>query len=239
VKRPNNGVGIVLVGGKGTRLGDRTKAFPKPLITVGGRPFLAWVLASLKTTGIRRFVLAAGHHADAVRAFAAERPDVTVVVEPSPLGTAGAVGLAATAVPDADPLLVANGDSIVAASLAGVRDRLDADTDAVLVAVSMGAYPRFGRLSVRDGLLRRIDEKVAGDGPINAGIYILRRELVMDLPAARAVSLETEVLPAWLASGKRIRVLTIDAPFIDIGVPESLARADAFVDEFVRTKLQL
>jgi len=227
------GVGIVLVGGKGTRLGQLTGGVPKPLFEVRGRPFLHWVLSSLESAGISQFVLAAGYQAEAMRRFASDRANVSVVVEPSALGTAGALRLAAEATGEADPLLVANGDSLVAAPLGHIWEALDSQSAAVMVAVPMSGEARYGRIVLRDGFLSRMDERSAGNGAINAGIYALRRDLVMTIPSKRALSLETDVLPKWLAGGVRVRVLTVDAPFIDIGVPSSLALADSFVDRFM------
>jgi NDP-sugar pyrophosphorylase family protein len=51
----------VLAGGLGTRLGSLTETTPKPLLTRGGRPFLAWLLRELSRFGVNEFLLLTGH----------------------------------------------------------------------------------------------------------------------------------------------------------------------------------
>ena len=223
---------MVLVGGRGTRLGAITDRAPKPLLRVAGRPFIDWVLDVLRTSGVRRFVLAAGYRADAVRTFASQQEDLDVVVETEPMGTGGGSRLAAAST-QGDPVLVANGDSLVAARLDDIWRTLGDASDAVIVGVRVAGEARFGRLRLRGDYLERIDEKVTGDGLVNAGIYAFRRSLLLELASDRPLSLETDVFPTWLAEGRRIRVLALDAPFIDIGIPASLESAPAFVTRFV------
>ena len=90
---------VILVGGRGTRLGALTDDTPKPLLAVGGKPFLAYVVGALARQGFRDIVLLAGYQAAAVQAFARDHapPGVQIqcVVEASPLGTGGALRNAA------------------------------------------------------------------------------------------------------------------------------------------------
>jgi D-glycero-alpha-D-manno-heptose 1-phosphate guanylyltransferase len=225
---------IVLVGGRGSRLGPVTANVPKPLLSVAGRPFLDWVLAVLSHAGIRRFVLAAGHRADRVEVYARARKDATVVSEDEPLGTGGAIASAAPTAGGFGPLLIANGDSLVASDqLCEIWELLEQDVDAALVAIETSEEARYGRVRVRDGFLSGFMEKEETAGPINAGIYVVRRSLATALSGIRPLSLEREVLPAWIAEGVRIRVLVLKAPFIDIGTPASLARSQRFVEQHV------
>src|SRR5208283_3859467 len=87
----------ILVGGLGTRLGERTKTTPKPLLDVGGAPFLETLFAEARRRGFDDFLLLAGHRSEAVIAFLAERDiekrfscHVELSIGPTPLGTGGA-----------------------------------------------------------------------------------------------------------------------------------------------------
>jgi len=86
---------VFLVGGLGTRLKDRTRATPKPLLEVGGRPFLEYLLDEAARHGFSEILLLAGHFGQQVQ----ERYDgrdwrgarIKVLCEPEPLGTGGAI----------------------------------------------------------------------------------------------------------------------------------------------------
>ncbi len=128
-------------------------------------------------------------------------------------------------------VLVANGDTLLITSLPVIVERIRGeDVHGVVVAVHVDDASRFGSLDVgEDGLLRAFREKAPGAGVVNAGLYVFPRTTLERFLPARPSSLERDLIPALLEEGSRISVAVVDAPFIDIGVPESLAAADAFV----------
>jgi NDP-sugar pyrophosphorylase family protein len=223
---------VILAGGLGTRLqpvvGDR----PKGLAAVAGRPFLAHLMDQLCSQGIRRVVVSTGHGAGQIRealggAFGGM--SVGYSHETQPLGRGGALQLAALGI--ASPtLLVLNGDSFCRADLtAFLQDFRRHDRKPALLLVRMPDVSRYGRVECdAAGAIRRFEEKAAasGAGWINAGVYLVDRALAAGIPAGRAVSLEREVFPTWIASG--LRGYPCDAAFLDIGTPESYARAADF-----------
>src|SRR5881296_2642669 len=99
----------------GTRLRPRFGDLPKPLAPLGGRPFLAWQLEWLRANGVRDAVLCAGYGAQRIQETLGDGSRLglrlTYSVEPEPLGTGGALRLAAWAVDG--PCLVLNGDTLV------------------------------------------------------------------------------------------------------------------------------
>jgi glucose-1-phosphate cytidylyltransferase len=62
---------VILCGGRGTRLRERTESVPKALVEIGGRPILWHVIQIYAAQGFRRFLLATGYMGDAVAEFAA------------------------------------------------------------------------------------------------------------------------------------------------------------------------
>jgi len=108
---------IVLVGGEGTRLRPLTESTPKPALTLVDRPFLAYMIEWLARHGVTEVVLACGFLPDVLREALAgeeERAGVRIryVVEPEPLGTAGAIRFAADQLGEEleDRFLALNGD---------------------------------------------------------------------------------------------------------------------------------
>jgi NDP-sugar pyrophosphorylase family protein len=225
---------ILLAGGFGTRIRALYPDTPKPMIPIGGRPFLEWQLRYLAGQGIRRFVISLGYLAEVAEAYFAARPSdglaIQTVVEGDPLGTGGATAYAAAAT-GGDPLLVANADSLAAADLAPAFGLLKRpETDAVILGVRVADASRFGTLAMdQDGRLRGFAEKRPGQGIINAGVYLFRRGVVKQFPARRPLSLETEVFPQLLAAGAVIYAAPAEVPFLDIGTPESLEEAEDFL----------
>lgn len=230
-------VAVVLAGGLGTRIRHLHPELPKPMIPVAGRPFLGWVLRYLRAQGITRAVISAGYRAEVIEDWAATEPEpgltVQVVREETPLGTAGGFRYALEALgPLEDKLaVVLNGDSLVLADLApAIAAAQGPGADAALVGVEVEDASRFGSLEVdAQGRLVAFREKRPGAGLINAGVYVWRlAAMAARLPARTPLSFEHDVFPALVEAGA-LRAVAARAPFIDIGVPESLASAEDFV----------
>ncbi len=220
---------LILAGGRGTRIAHLRPDVPKPAVNVAGRPFLCWILSQLRGAGFTRAVVSGGHLADVLeREISAAIPDgmsLRWVHEKEPLGTAGGAAYAKNESGwDSPSWLVMNGDSFLGGDwLAKISDQ----TESTLVARKVADVSRYGSLKVSNGILAGFHEKgSAGPGLINAGIYLLPQEWLNEIPAGVAISIEQEVIPRWIASGRSIRVLEEEAPFIDIGTPETLAVAD-------------
>jgi mannose-1-phosphate guanylyltransferase len=227
---------LILAGGLGTRLRSALPDLPKVLAPVAGRPYLHYLLRWMARFGARRVVLGLGYRADAVHRFLAENefPDlqITTVVEPGPLGTAGALRFARHAL-TTDPVLVLNGDSFVDADLCALlTQHRAAGALGTLLCVEVDDAERYGRIEIdSSGRITGFREKSAERGVramINAGVYVLSAKLLDDIAASNARSLERDVFerlpPASLAA------LTGTYSFVDIGTPDSLASADRIFD---------
>jgi NDP-sugar pyrophosphorylase family protein len=223
----------VLAGGLGTRLRPVVADRPKVLAPVGCRPFLGFLLEQLARAGLREAVLLTGYRADQVHDAFGDRfggMRLRYSVEPSPLGTAGAVRHALPLLKARDVLLL-NGDSFadfdLPLFLAFHRARA---AGASLVLARVADASRYGRAhAAPDGRLLRFEEKAAGAAPgwVNAGVYLIRRGLLEGAPPGRPASLERDLLPAWARAGAVYGLAGGDR-FLDIGAPDSYAAAEAF-----------
>ncbi|MDB5311902.1 MAG: nucleotidyl transferase domain protein [Gemmataceae bacterium] len=221
----------ILAGGLGTRLRSVVADRPKVLAPVGGRPFLTYLLDQLARTGVRETALLVGYAAGRVQStFGADYAGMRLrySVEPTPLGTGGAVRLALPLLRE-DIVLLMNGDSFCDVDLDAVLTFHRGHGGASLVLAEVADASRYGRvLAGPDGRVVRFAEKGSGQeaGRINAGVYVFGRALIESIPPDRPVSLERDVLPGWVATG-RVRGFP-GGRFIDIGTPESYAEAEAF-----------
>lgn len=222
---------VILIGGLGTRLGPLTNDMPKPLLDVGGAPFLSLLIEEAARRGFKRILLLAGYKAEQVMTFAelasrrARVPiSIDVSVEPQPLGTAGALRHAEGLLEES--FLLMNGDSWfdfnwLDLSLAlgqGGRDCLGA-----LSLRWMEDASRYGVVLTEGERVVRFAERGGQEGGrVNGGVYVLRQDICAELP--RSGSLEAEVLPR-LAKRGQLAARSYDGFFIDIGVPVDFARA--------------
>ncbi len=228
---------IVLAGGLGTRIRSVLGDLPKVLAPVAGRPFLDHLLVQLAGAGCRHVTFATGHGADRVEAhletLREQFPNVGLSIshETTALGTGGAIrnALGTTASED---LAVMNGDSYVdadLAALAALHTRKEAQATMTLVHVNDAG--RYGTVRIDpEGRVISFAEKSGNSGEsatINAGAYIFRRSVFEQLHENTNISLEYDVLPKLCGFG--LYGCVQDAPFIDIGTPDTLAAADLFI----------
>jgi NDP-sugar pyrophosphorylase family protein len=233
---PEQITAVVLAGGFGKRIQHLLPDLPKPMAPVNGKPFLEWVVRYLAAQKIRRVILSTGHLAEAVSRHFQSQPVAGVkascVPETQPLGTAGGFLNAIRSVAEKPAAwLVLNGDSLAPAPLAQMFQSLDnPDRDGAILGVRVADASRFGTILQNPaGELTGFNEKKPGGGIINAGVYFLRPSAVEKFPQKTPLSFETEVFPVLVAEKIRLKVCVTDAPFLDIGTPESLPLAEAFI----------
>ena len=224
----------ILAGGLGTRLGAITASTPKPILDVGGRPFLEWLMRELVRFGVEQLVVLTGHLSDQVEASVRDivarlpRPvDLVFSHEDGPAGTGGALVQARRLL---DPrFLLCNGDSLLDTNLARLLANAAADSPEVagrIVLRHLADTSRFGVVELSGDRITSFAERPAPGQPglINGGIYVLDRAILDG--AAPVCSLERDILPA-LARDGRLRGTPSDGYFVDIGLPADLRRARA------------
>ncbi|MDB5059719.1 MAG: GDP-mannose pyrophosphorylase [Chloroflexi bacterium] len=229
---------LVLVGGMGTRLLPVVYDRPKPMAEVAGLPFVEWLLLYLRRQGLRRVILATGHQGEMVETYFGNGArlglEVSYSHESSPLGTGGAMALALPKV-QTTSVLVLNGDSFCAFDaehMLSVKRRTGAR--ALLWLVWALDCQRYGTVETgKDNAVLAFREKAPGfrAGAINAGVYLLQRDLLTAVPQALPRSLEIDVFPSLIGHG--LYAVTGTGPFLDIGTPESYRMAESFVAENV------
>jgi NDP-sugar pyrophosphorylase family protein len=224
---------FVLCGGLGTRLRPVLADRPKSMALISGTPFLQLLLDRLRSQGVDDVILGTGYMAEKIKRYFGSGNKFAVRVrysrEDEPLGTGGALKLAESLI--SDPVLVLNGDSYVEWSLNTILELFRAkDADLVLLLQAVADVTRYGSVTLnKDGRVTEFSEKGtrAGPGLINAGVYLLRKQIVRDLPASTAISLEKEVFPRLLDRG--VYGLVCTGLFIDIGIPDDFKRAQALL----------
>jgi D,D-heptose 1,7-bisphosphate phosphatase len=234
---------VILVGGRGTRLGEIARHTPKPLLPIiGDTRFIDYLLENFARHGVEDIILLAGHLAETV----VERYDgarvreatVRVICEPQPAGTGGALRYAADVLDDA--FFMANGDGFLDFNYLALAQQLGPSDEGALALRFMSDAARYGRVEFINGRVHSFHEKDAsfqGSAYVSGGIYALRKSvlrLVQRLPC----SIETDVFPKLAAEGALTGYAT-DGYFIDIGLPDTLKQGREDLPQLMRRRAVL
>ena len=228
---------VILVGGLGKRLGSLTANTPKPLLSIGHRPFLEYLLMEAARFGFKEILLLAGYQSDRVTDYLARSEigqklqlQINILTESEPAGTGGALWLARDYLQPY--FFVLNGDSWFDfnwLSLITARG----DSIGIIGLRKIDDVSRYGVVEMDGPLICRFAEKTVGQGPgyVNSGVYLLSREIGSWL--SPECSLERDVFPklvesrqlqGWIAAGR----------FLDIGIPKDFETAERVIPSWQR-----
>ncbi len=212
----------ILAGGLGTRLGELARSLPKPMVPIGERPFLEFVIESFAERGLRDVVLLTGHHGDVIerhfddgRRFGVR---ITYSREREPLGTGGAVREACHLL--GGRFLLAYGD---------VLRRFDYDRFVrVHDEPCLAVYSRIsvGNTAIEGDRVVRFDKRAPELPYIDAGFCLMPSRVIDFLPQRGACSFEEVIFPR-LAKERQLACELVNHDFVEIGTPEELARTRA------------
>jgi glucose-1-phosphate cytidylyltransferase len=195
---------VILCGGRGTRLQERTQSIPKPLVEIGGRPILWHVMQIYIAQGFNRFLLLTGYKGEQIEAFADRESwpaDVEVVCvatgERTPTG--GRVRLAADVIGD-ETFCATYADGVADIDLGALLEYHDEHGASATVTV---VRPRlqFGVAELNgEGVVRGFIEKPRSEHWVNGGFFCFE-PAVLDLLDEDSV-LEREPLERLAAAGE-------------------------------------
>lgn len=234
---------ILLAGGLGTRLRSiLTEGQPKALSLVGSRPFLNHLLDYFYQQGIRHITLALGYGAESICSHVEsiqlpEGMKIKYSVENTPLGTGGAIRLAVNKT-QSNSIFVCNGDTITDLNLQQLYDYHNKKQATVTVALcKVDDCSRYGQVRTnRNGKVISFREKTDSPehGVVNVGVYVVRRELLQELPEGTNLSWETDCIPNYC--NRQMYGIALCNKFLDIGVPDSLRSAGKFLERLYYEK---
>jgi NDP-sugar pyrophosphorylase family protein len=219
---------ILLAGGKGTRLRPLTIHTPKPIVPIFNRPFLHYQIDLLtQVPEIDEVVLSLNYQPRRIEEVFGDGKDAGIriryVVEPAPLGTAGAVKYAGDKLTES--VVVFNGDVLTQIDLAAViRLHRERKAKATIVLTPVDNPMDYGLVETdAAGNIRRFIEKPSADqittNNINAGIYVLEPDTFDRIPSDVAWSIERSYFPSLIEREETFVAYVYDGYWIDIGTP--------------------
>jgi mannose-1-phosphate guanylyltransferase len=221
----------VLVGGEGTRLRPITETIPKPLVPLMDRPSLDHVLDHLARHGVHEVVLSSSYLESTFHQFIQARrgdPAIVWITETEPLGTGGAV-VNAVAHMGTEPFFALNGDILTDLDLTAMADfHRDRGAAATIALHRVEDARPYGLVPTEpDGRVIEFREKPDEPlpGEINAGTYVLEPSALAGWPVGEAASIERQIFPSLIDSGRPVYGFSSHAYWLDLGTPDSYLRA--------------
>ena len=226
-------IGILLVGGLGTRLKPLTNQTPKPMLPIGGLPVTEHQLLAAKKAGINTVILATSYLSEVFTPYFGDGSKwgmkLLYAVENEPLGTGGAIRNAAAMVgfsETTEDFVIFNGDVLshhdIAAQLSFHKESGAAATlhlIEVADARAFGCVPTDSNGRVTD-FLEKMENPITND--INAGCYVFSPQVISAIPEGKVVSIERETFPELVRSGSPVYGYRDQAYWLDIGTPAAL-----------------
>lgn len=237
---------ILLAGGKGTRLRPLTIHTPKPIVPIFDRAFLHYQIDLLRQVPeIDEVILSLNYQPRRIEEMFGDGEGTGVrlryVVEPSPLGTGGAIRYAAQGIDDT--LVVFNGDVMTSVDVnAVVTMHRERKARATIVLTPVDNPTAYGLVETdKAGNVKRFLEKPNPDeitcNTINAGIYVLEPETFDRIPRDVPYSIERGYFPSLIERSETFIAHIYEGYWIDIGTPEKYVQVhrDMFDGRFAST----
>jgi NDP-sugar pyrophosphorylase family protein len=226
---------LVMAGGLGSRLRPLTDEVPKPLLPIGGRPILELILLQLRHAGVEEVYISVGYKAELIRAYFGDGKRLGVQVryidEPTPLGTAGALGYIKDDV--RGPLLVMNGDILTKLDFRAFHAGHVASEAAITLGVREDRYQvPFGLVETNNGVVTRIREKPVHEFLVSAGIYVMSRPAIARVQPGVRLDVP-DLINDIAADGGCVRYHVIREKWIDIGAMADFQRANEEQEQWV------
>lgn len=228
-------IGVVLAGGRGTRLHPWTETRPKPMLEVGGRPFIEFILAAFRAAGVRDLLIVTGYRAEAIETHLGDGRAwdlrLSYVRQEAPRGT-GAAALLAREFVGSEPFLLSWSDILCPPeNYRGVWEKLESTAADGVVALNWVTDPFAGAAVYLDGdrLTNIIEKPPPGTSrtPWNqAGLFAFRPilfEYLARTPVSPRGEVElTSAEQAMLADGRDLRGYPITGQRWTLGTPAEL-----------------
>lgn len=226
--------GIILAAGIGKRMGDLTKDSPKPMLKVGDSPIIEYSINLFKRFGIDDIIINLHHKPSVITDYIGDGKRLGVKIsysyEKVLLGTAGAVKKVEPLLKET--FLVAYGDTLRDIDIRGMlRYHKEKKADMTIAVYPVGDSRDFGVAKMRqDGSICEFIEK---HGKIkdrktayaNCGVYVIEPRVLSKIPKNRSYDFASNLFPRLIKEGCRLYGYHTKSYLLDIGTPESYAKA--------------
>lgn len=222
---------MIMAGGRGKRLSPLTDKKPKPMLMLGDKPIIEHNIDRLISFGIKKFYISLKYLGEQIEDYFGDGSEKGVEIhyiwEEEPLGTAGALSL----VPEfsTDKILLMNSDLFTNIDFENLYSNfIKYDADMVVASTEYKVDIPYAVFETKGSSVVNFQEKPSYVYQSNAGIYILSRELVKEIPKGKFFDI-TDLMEKVVSSGRKLIYSPILGYWIDIGKPIDFKRAEEFI----------
>jgi len=224
---------FLMAGGFGTRLRPLTESTPKPLLKVGLKPILEMIIEQFISCGFHNFYISTHFKSEQIRDYfktgEAYGVSIKYVHEDNPLGTAGSLGLLPDNLTDL-PLIVMNGDLLTKVDFKNLLNfHHESNTEATMCVREYDFQVPYGVIEIDNYKIKKIEEKPIHKFFVNAGIYVLSKNLVDKIDGKSYLDM-TDFLNQELNNGG-VSTFPIHEYWLDIGRMEEYEKANREVKD--------
>ncbi|MCX6776223.1 MAG: nucleotidyltransferase family protein [Candidatus Micrarchaeota archaeon] len=231
---------IILAAGKGVRLRPLTYGIPKPLLPVGGKPVIDFVIDNLLTCKeIDTIYVGVSHMQNMISSYLAHTPRDNVKVETvSTLcwETAGDIRVIAVEKEIDEPVVIAYGDNVTKmdiGKLVKFHKKMGRSATVALFKVPWDEVHRFGVATLKDNLITEFIEKPEGgkahSNLANVGYYVIEPEVISRIPYSK-VKMESTLFPKLAQEGELAGLAYNLKYWLDIGTIEAYRKANRMIE---------
>lgn len=218
---------VIMAGGFGKRLHPITKNIPKPMLQINNQPILETILLKISNNGFSNFIFSLYYKSKVIEEYFEDgskwHVEIEYLKEKKPLGTAGALGLL-NKKKLKEPIIINNADIISNINYSTLLDFHNKNKNKVTVCIKeyKNQVP-FGVIKLKGTNLDKIIEKPVTNHFVNAGIYIIEPELLINLDGKTFCDM-TEFILNIKNQGIAIGTFPIYETWNDIGSKEELKK---------------
>ncbi len=222
---------MVMAGGRGKRLSPLTDKIPKPMLPLGDLPIIEHNINRLITFGIKKIYISVKYLGEQIEAHfgdgSAKGIEIEYIWEDKPLGTAGALGLVEKFT--TDHILLLNSDVFTNLDFEDLYLALiDANADMAVASMEYKVDIPYAVFETKGSFVADFKEKPSYIYQSNAGIYILKKELVLEIPKNQFYDI-TDLMEKIVKERRKLVFNPIVGYWIDIGKPTDYEYAQNFI----------
>jgi dTDP-glucose pyrophosphorylase len=226
---------VIIAGGRGERLLPLTKDLPKPMLNIGNKPILEHNIDLLSKYGISNIYISVNYLKNCIKDYfdngTKKNIDIHYIEEELPLGTIGSIKLSNT-YKNSD-LLIMNSDLLTNINLADFYNSFkESEADMSIATTSYNVNIPYAVLDVENGLVKSFKEKPTFNYFSNAGIYLIKKDLINEIPENEFYN-ATDLINQLIKLNRVVITYPILGYWLDVGKHEDYIKAQEDIKHIV------